>query len=396
MAGAWIEGRPVALATAAAEAARLIALSRMPVIAGLGTDIAGARAAIALADRIGGAIDHMHSGAVLRDLGVMREAGVMMTTPSEARLRGDVLLLVGTGLSAAWPDITRRLVAAPLAPEVGAPRRVVWLCPGAEREEIGRVAPLRSFPRKRESRATSEGSGSLLSRGRAEDGIKRIGHNPRELPTLLAALRARVGGRPAGKVSVSAKTLDALATDLKAAKFGVAVWSAVDLDGLTIEMLCGLVKDLNDKTRFTGLPVPSGDNAFGVLQACGWMTGFPMRTGFARGYPEHDPWRFDARRLIESGEADCLVYISAYDRTVSPVYDPALTTIALCGPDTSGRDHSQVRIEVARPGFDHDAVQHSAETGTLASMKASKPSDAISVAGAIAAIAAHLPEHEPC
>lgn len=364
MTGAWIEGKPVALADATAEAARLIAASRMPVIAGLGTDIAGARAAIALADRVGGAIDHMHSDALLRDLDVMRESGMMITTPNEARLRGDVVLLVGDGLSAAWPDIAQRLIAAPIAPEVGGTRRVVWLCPGRDRAE--------------------------------DKNIRVLGHNPRELPTLLAALRARVGGRPAGRVSVSAKALDALAADLKAAKFGVAVWSAADLDALTIEMLCGLVKDLNDKTRFTGLPLLPDDNAAGVLQACGWMTGFPMRTGFARGYPEHDPWRFDARRLIESGEADCLVYISAYDRAVSPVYDPALTTIALCGPDTSGRDHSQVRIEVGRPALDHNAVAQSAETGTLAYMKASKPSDAVSVADAIAAIAAHLPEREPC
>jgi formylmethanofuran dehydrogenase subunit B len=392
MAGAWIEGRPVALADAAAEAARLIVASRMPVIAGLGTDIAGARAAIALADRVGGAIDHMHSDAVLRNLDVLRESGMMITTPNEARLRGDVVLLVGTGLAAAWPDLTTRLIAAPLAPE--GVRRVIWLCPG--KDELGPMASpsLRSFPRKRESRA----AGSPLSRGRAEDGIERIGRNPRDLPTLLAALRARVAGRPAGKVSVSAKALDALAADLKAGKFGVTVWSAADLDALTIEMLCGLVKDLNGKTRFTGLPLSSGDNAFGVLQACGWMTGFPMRTGFARGYPEHDPWRFDARRLIESGEADCLVYIATFERAISPVYDPAVTTIALCGPDTSERDHAQVRIQIGRPGLDHDAVDHCADIGTLVHVKARKPSDAISVADAIAAIAAHLPERGawPC
>lgn len=361
MAGAWIEGKPVALATAAAEAARLLALSRMPVIAGLCTDIAGARAAIALADRVGGAIDHMHSDALLRDLDVMRESGLMITTPSEARLRGDVLLLIGEGLSTAWPDLTRRLIAAPLAPELTAgARRIVWLCPGHERLE-----------------------------GKS---VRVVGRQPRELPALLAALRARVGGRPAGKASVSGKTLDTLAVDLKSAKFGVAVWSATDLDALTIEMLCGLVKDLNDNTRFTGLPMQPGDNAAGVLQACGWMTGYPMRTGFARGYPEHDPWRFDARRLIESGEADCLVYIDIHEQAVSPVYDPAVTTIALGGPDTVGRDQAQVRIQVGRPGFDHDAVEYSPDVGTLVHVKAAKPSDAITVADAIAAIAAHLPD----
>ena len=86
---AWIGGKPVPLEAAIAEAARLLAASRLPVIAGLGTDIAGARAAVALAERIGGVVDHMHSDATLRDVGVLREAGAFVTTPNEARLRGD-------------------------------------------------------------------------------------------------------------------------------------------------------------------------------------------------------------------------------------------------------------------------------------------------------------------
>ena len=49
MGDARIDGRPVALEAAIAEAARMLAASRLPVIAGLGTDIAGARAAVALA-----------------------------------------------------------------------------------------------------------------------------------------------------------------------------------------------------------------------------------------------------------------------------------------------------------------------------------------------------------
>ncbi|MDR3406930.1 MAG: amidohydrolase family protein, partial [Methylovirgula sp.] len=53
-------------------------------------------------------------------------------------------------------------------------------------------------------------------------------------------------------------------------------------------------------------------NAVGVLQTSGWMTGFPIRTGFGRGYPEHDTWRFDANRLVDAGEADAALWISAY------------------------------------------------------------------------------------
>src|SRR5262245_37936999 len=131
MGPAWIDGRPADLEAAAAEAARLLAASRVPVIAGLGADVAGARAAIALARRLGGAIDHMHSDALLRDLDVMREAGMLVTTPNEARVRGDLVLLVGDGLVEAWPQLPERLLAAPLGPEAGAAqRRIRWLCPG--------------------------------------------------------------------------------------------------------------------------------------------------------------------------------------------------------------------------------------------------------------------------
>src|SRR4051794_20713805 len=105
MGDARIDGRPVALDAAIAEAARLLAQSRLPVISGLGTDIAGARAAIALAERLGGVIDHMNSAALLRDVAVMREAGLYVTTLNEARLRGDTLLLVGPGLIEAWPQL---------------------------------------------------------------------------------------------------------------------------------------------------------------------------------------------------------------------------------------------------------------------------------------------------
>src|SRR5215471_14375560 len=111
---AWIDGKPVELEAACAEAARLLQQSRLPVIAGLGTDVDGARAAIALAQRTRAVVDHMHSEALLRDVDVMRDAGMMTTTPSEARLRADVLLLVGP----LPDDVLQQLLSA--KPDVGA------------------------------------------------------------------------------------------------------------------------------------------------------------------------------------------------------------------------------------------------------------------------------------
>jgi formylmethanofuran dehydrogenase subunit B len=356
MAEAWIRGEPVTLEAAASEAARLLRASRMPVIAGLGTDVAGVRAAIALARQVGGAIDHMHAAALLRDLDVMRESGMMTTTPNEARLRADLLLLVGPALMLAWPELRPRLIAAPQ----GVTRRVVWLCGGSEAETAG--AP-----------------------------VEMIGGAPETLPVLLATLRARCGGRPAGATDAA---VEALATDLGKATFGVAVWSAATLDALTVEMLCGLVRDLNATTRFSGLPLAPADDAAAVLQASGWLAGLPPRTGFARGDGEHDPWRFDAVRLVESGEADCAVWISAWGAT-PPAWQRGVPTVVLAHDETICGT-AEVAIAVGRPGVDHDAVSYLAATGTLAPLLAAQKSAAVSVADALDRIAAQLPAGAPC
>jgi formylmethanofuran dehydrogenase subunit B len=353
MARAWIGGKPVALERALAEAAVLLAASRCPLISGLGTDIAGARAAVSLAERIGGVVDHMHADVLLRDLAVLREAGMMLTTPNEARLRADTLLLVGPSLQQDAPELDRWL-------GLDADTKVsVRLCPGRGAKPV-----------------------------RAET---IVGREPEQLSTLLAALRARIADRPAGKTSVAAKAIGDLATRLKAARFGVAVWSARDLDPLSIEMLCGLVADLNAHTRFTGFAIAPGDNAIGVTQVCGWMTGFPMRTGFGRGYPEHDPWRFDGARMVAARETDCVLWISGY-RAAPPPWGEGPPAIALTTGDVALGFEPKVRIEVGRPGVDHDSAEHYPPLGTLVAVEARQRSDAISVAAAIERIASQLPE----
>jgi len=366
---ASIDGAPASLDDAAIAAARLLAQSRQPLIAGLGADIDGARAAIALAERVGGVIEHMHSAALLRDLDSMRETGVMLTTPGEARVRADLVLLVGDGFMETWPDLSERLLAPPARPEgADVKRRIVWLAPA-----IG--ARIRGF----------EGDIQIW---RAERGAT--------LAANLAALRARVKNRPitdrqAARSRLPLSVLDEVATAIKAARFGVAVWTAASLGVLEIEMIHGLVRDLNDTTRFSTLPLPSPDNGAGVLAACGWMTNFPMRTGFGAGAALHDPWRFDAERLVSSGETDCVLWISAFG-AAPPAWLSATNVIALCEPAIRFANQPKVRITIGRPGVDHDAVLHSSEAGTLVAVAASARSAAPSVALALERIVAGLGE----
>jgi formylmethanofuran dehydrogenase subunit B len=349
---AWIDRKEVNLKAAIAEAARLLAASRFPLIAGLGTDIAGARAAIALAARIGAAIDHMHADALLRSLDVMRSAYLMTTTAAEARLRADYLLLVGAGVG----EQLRALLGA----DAGA-RNVTWLCPDREAREIAKGTP-----------------------------INIVGRNPSDLPIVLAMLRARIAGRPIGKGPVAARAIDGIVEQLKVARFGVAIWSVEHLDALATEMLQGIVVDLNTKTRFSSLPIAPPDNAAGVLQACGWMTGYPMRTRFARGTAQHDPWMFDTARLVRSGEVDCALWISSYG-SAEPEWTNAVPTIALVNAAAQPRSPARVAIQIGRPGSDHDAVEFVACVGALASLPASKPSDMPSVARVVTDIATLLP-----
>jgi formylmethanofuran dehydrogenase subunit B len=357
-----INGQAARLDAAIAEAAGLIGKSRLTVVAGLGADVAGAQAAIALCERIGGVVDHMSSTALLRDLDVLRESGMMLTTPGEARTRGDVVLLVGnglveSGLLEAMPNLRTRALTPPAAE--GAPRRIFRL--GADEADMRALA------------------------GAATDNVSKIetiSADEASLPGWLAALRARVNGRPVTLSSARSGEIDALAATLRSAKFGVAVWSAARLDVLTIEMLCGLVRDLNAKTRFTGLPLAPGDNAAGVLQVCGGMTGFPMRTGFGSGVPEHDGWVFNAGRLVESGEADCALWISAYGAE-APRWRKPIPLIALTAAAAEFSRPPTVRIAVGRPGVDHDSVDYCPAMGTLVSKAASHPSQTPSVAEVI-------------
>jgi len=364
-----INGRAAPLGAAVAEAAGLIRKSRLTVVAGLGADVAGARAAIALCQRIGGVVDHMSSTALLRDLDVMRESGMMLTTPGEARRRGDLMLLVGDGLAESGlletlPNLRARSLAPPAGE--GAPRRIIRL--GADAADTRALAAVAADDDAK---------------------IETISADEASLPALLAALRARVLGRPVAVSGARLREIDELAAALQTAKFGVAVWSAERLDVLTIEMLCGLVKDLNAKTRFTGLPLAPGDNAAGVLQVCGWMTGFPMRTGFGSGSPEHDPWIFDAERLVESGEADCALWVSAYGTQV-PRWRKSIPLIALTDPAAEFLQPPAVHIAIGRPGVDHDSVDYCVAMGTFASKSASHPSQTLSVAEAIGMVVVAL------
>jgi formylmethanofuran dehydrogenase subunit B len=171
---------------------------------------------------------------------------------------------------------------------------------------------------------------------------------------------------------------------LQAARYGLAVFDPVDLDSLAIENLNGLVRELNARTRFTTLRHSSPDNANGVNEVTAWMASSPVRVGFGRGFPEHDPWRFEAGRLVESGEVDTALWISTI-RPAFPAWAGKIPIVALIGRG-GARATSDVVIEVGTPAVDHDAVLFSSRTGTLAHVRGAEGSNRPTVASVLGEI----------
>lgn len=330
-----IAGKEATLDQAIASAGAILAASRLPLLAGLGTDVAGLREIMALADMLGGTVDHLGSRALFRNLRILQDDGWMTTTLSEVRNRVDLLLIIGGGVPSQFPRFFERCVWPKETLFRGDVRQRHVVLLGAGAEDVAAAA-------------------EAANAARAAAPVS-IACEPAALPATVASLRALLNGRKAAGGSMP-DALAELALRMKDATYGVVAWAAAALDGpageLTVGVIADIVRDLNRKTRFSGLPLAGADNGIGANQVCTWQTGMPLRSGFARGYPEHDHWRFDAARLAESGEADAVVWVSSFRDDDIPFGGPA-PVVALAMPGTRFAREPEVFIPLATPGVDH-------------------------------------------
>lgn len=328
--GCMIDGMAAPLDAAVARAAALLRAARQPLVSGMAADVGGARAALKIADRLGAVVDHMNANALMRNLLVLQDSGWIASTFAEVRNRADFVLLVGSDGTSRFPRLFERLFDPTDSPFVdgGLQRRVVYLGAAPAADEARRQPQVIDCERHR-------------------------------LGEVFAALRCLHAGRPLQASAVAGVPLDTLrelAEAMQAARYGVVVWAAADLDmphaELAIQSICGLVADLNERTRFAVLPLGGNDADITANQVIVWQTGFPLRSGFARGVPEYDPYHFATARLLDRGDADALLWISAFDpqRVPPPTTVP---TIVLGSPAMRCARPPAVFIPVATPGIHH-------------------------------------------
>lgn len=317
-------GSAVTLDAAVQAAAQALGASRAPLVAGLATDVDGVRAALALAERVGAVVDHVHSEGLYRNLAVLQRTGWIATTFAELRNRCDLLVVAGPDPAAFHPRLYERWVVPLPAFQEPAAREVVFLC--GEPLEATRTAlanlPLTVLP----------GDGAGVGEAAA---------------ALAAALADPAHAAPG---------LAALAERLRKARYAVVAWAAAGFGGphadLTVERLVRLVQEVNRHTRCAGLPLTGHDNVVGANQVCTWQFGVPLRTSLAGGTPLHDPYRFAWERFIDG--ADLVVWIDAFRREI-PALPKGKPAIVLAPPGTAFAAEPDVFIPVGTPGIDHAA-----------------------------------------
>lgn len=363
-----IQGKPATPAQAIAEAARILGGAREPLISGLGTDVAGVRAAAALADRIGATLDHMNSAAAVRNLMTLQDGGWVVTTLSEVRNRADLLIIAGSDIAGRFPRFFERCIAnqATLFEEHRRCEIIV----------LGGTLPAGAVPAGLETSV--------------------IPCDPARLHEAAGVLRVLLAGGAldaTAAAGVPLETWAAVATRLKAARYGVLAWAAVDFAfphaELTVQALAELLKDLNRDGRWNGLPLGGSEGDITADMVLLWQTGFATRTSYGQGKPEHDPYHLSGERMLARGEADALLWISSFNPARTP---PAGTIprVVLGHPAMTFDREPEVFIPVGIPGLDHGGHLFRSDRVVALALGRLRESPLPSVADVLATVTASL------
>lgn len=320
-----VDGVACDLDTAVSAAAALLVTSRQPLLAGLGTDVAGARALYPLACATGAITDSAGGDALMQGQRALQDRGQFTTTLAEVRTRADVIVFVGGVPVEAAPLIAERCGLG--EPQVGERHVVV----------LGAAAEDPPWPSEAMPAVSVE---SLPLQG--------------DLFRTLSLLAAELLHRPTIE---AAPALQALAQRLRAARYAVLIgapqrWPAHS--ALLIEAVHRIVGELNRSTRAAALWIGGGDGAATANQVFTWLSGLPLRSRSGVHGLEHEPLLFDAERLLADRAVDALLWVSSFDAGARP---PAteLPIVALAHPAAAAAcrrpDRATVFIPVSTPGI---------------------------------------------
>lgn len=331
-----IAGQPATLDEAIDRAAEILVAAQAPLLVGLShSPTASQRAALALAEQLGAAIDsatsRRHAAAQL----AMQAIGEVTCTWGEIAARSDLVICWGADPVTTHPRNLQRYSLepkSPFLPRGRADRTLVVV--DTERTPTADVAdqfiPLRS------------------------------GGHFDALGTLRALLQGIDVDDPTIErlTGVPLPTWRVLVERMKAARYGALLLGdrleQSPAAHLAIEALLLLVRELNDHTRFVAHGLGSPGNAAGCDEVFTWTTGYPFAVDFRRGYPRYNPDDGSAALLLARGEVDAVLAIG--DDLVRELPSAAvsrsqkLPLVTLDWRDTATLAAATVAFRTAQPG----------------------------------------------
>jgi formylmethanofuran dehydrogenase subunit B len=355
---ARLDGREVDFAEAVEASAAILHEARLPLVFGLGdTDCEGQRAAVALAEAVGGVIDPAVDGAV----GAAAQA-IGVSTATLGELRGRAELVV------AWR-------ADPVATN---PR----LLPRLRLDRAGRAAGRTLVVV--DARRTET----------AEEADEFIELSPELDFEALWAMRARVRDvalDPELAARLPLDALDGLAGRLRACTYGAVLHGPAGYPNALA--LLALVRDLARVAHVVALPLREDGNARGAEDVLAWQTGYPAAVSFARGHPRARLGEFSAAGLLERGETDAALVVGfdALRHLPPPAADHLrrIPTIVVDPRATETAAAARVAFATVAAGVHREGTVHRMD-GVPVTLRAPLASERVGDSEVLAAIAARI------
>lgn len=326
-------GRDVTPDQALDDAAALLAAARRALVYLLpGISCDAQRAAVALADRLHGAVDSVSSSTVAAGILAGQRRGRVAATLGELRNRADLVVFWGVDPAERYPRFAARYAPEPAGAFTPRGR--------ASRTVVAVDIDDRTGPRDADRRVRIEGT--------------------RELD-VIAAVRAAAAGRALGEPGGALATAGAeLAQAFAAARYAAIIFdaepaAAASADPGRAEALTLLAQSLSAASRCSLVTLRGGGNRNGADAVLTWQTGYPMAVDFSRGAPRYRPDEGAAVWLRE-GTVDAVLAVGDARAAALP---PGAARRVLIGPSASGAEPApEVAIDTGVAGIHSGGVAY--------------------------------------
>lgn len=287
---ARIDGIPLSFEEGIERAVEMLLASRAPLVFGMDfTCTDDQRAAVHLAETLGGVIDTGANPLCRAAMLAMQQTGISTCTLGEIRQRADLVILWGADPETTHPRFFERFIhpESEFLPNGRVDRTIISI--NAEETRTDRLADLVI----------------RLPKGETAQAIGTLRYWLRKEGVLPNSTAKGDGAR------IPVQVLQELAGRMKSCRYGVLLFgdemAGDPVAHLTLQSLFSLVAELNEFTRFT----TRGLGGSGAENVLAWQTGFPLSVDFQKQYPRYQPGEFSAHELIKRGEVDCCVVIGS-------------------------------------------------------------------------------------